>query len=108
MFYYLVYKIHFNPITSNYDKIIGFESKIEDTVLNNFIKPISIKPIENVGLTQHTCFYALLHPIENRLLTFNETSEALNILIPLNFTIDEILTKIEVKRRLGLVYVLKK
>ena len=40
-----------------------------------FIKSISIKPVENIGLTQHSCFYALLHPMENRLLTFDDMSD---------------------------------
>ena len=108
MIYYLVSKIQYNPFKSTYEKILGFESKIDDSLLNSFIKPISVKPVENVGLTQHHCFYALLHVNENRLLTFEEIPEALKIMIPLNYTIDEVLTKIEVKRIPGLVYVLRK
>lgn len=108
MIYYMVSKIQYNPFKSTYEKILGFESKIEDVNLNHFIKPLSVKPVENVGLTQHSCFYALMHPIENRLLTFNDIPDALKILIPLNYVIDEILTKIEIKRQPGLVYVFKK
>jgi hypothetical protein len=108
MIYYLVSKIQYNPFLSTYEKVLGFERKVDDPLLNSFIKPISIKPVENIGLTQHTCFYALMHLNQNRLLTFGEIPDALKILIPLNYTIDEILTKIEVKRTPDLVYVLRK
>ena len=108
MIYYLVSKIQYNPFLCTYEKVLGFERKVEDPLLNSFIKPISIKPVENIGLTRHTCFYALMHLNENRLLTFDEIPDALKILIPLNYTIDDILTKIQVKRTPGLVYVLRK
>jgi hypothetical protein len=108
MIYYLIYKIQYDPFKDQYEKIVGFENKINDDALNVFTKPISIKPVENIGLTQHSCFYALLHPMENRLLTFDDMSDVLEILLSLNYTIDETLTKIEVKRRSEVVYVLRK
>ena len=76
--------------------------------LNQNTKPISIKPIEEVGLTLHSCFYVLIHPTEHRFLTFDDINIALNILLPLNYSINEVLTKIEVKRMKQLVYVLER
>ena len=108
MIYYLVYKIHYNRERDTYDKIIGFDTKIQDDVLNQNTKPISIKPIEEVGLTLHSCFYVLIHPTEHRFLTFDDINIALNILLPLNYSINEVLTKIEVKRMKQLVYVLER
>ena len=108
MIYYLVYKIHYDPIENTYNKILGFKSKINDDSILSFIKPISIKPIENVGLTRHTCFYAMINPTTNQYLTIDDIGDALNLLLPLNYTIDEILTRIEVKRMKYLVYVLNK
>ena len=83
-------------------------SKITDTNLINKVKPISIKPIEKVGLTLHSCFYVLKHPSENRFLTVEDLDVALNILLPINYTVNEILTRIEMKRMKQLVYVLNK
>ena len=65
MIYYLIYKVYYNTIKQSYDKIIGFDSKITDNNLINKVKPISIKPIEKVGLTLHSCFYVLKHPTES-------------------------------------------
>lgn len=103
-----MYKVYYNTIKQSYDKIIGFESKITDTNLINKVKPISIKPIEKVGLTLHSCFYVLKHPSENRFLTVEDLDVALNILLSLNYTVNEILTRIEMKRMKQLVYVLNK
>ena len=108
MIYYLVYKVYYNAIKQSYDKILGFESKIADNNLINKLKPISIKPIEKVGLTLHSCFYVLKHPTENRFLTLDDLNIALNILLPLNYTVNEVLTKIEMKRMQQLVYVFDK
>ena len=108
MIYYLVSKIQYNPFKDTYEKILGFETKIEDVLLNNFIKPLSIKSVENTRLTSHSCVYALRHTTEKRLLTFKDMPDALKILIPLNYVIDEILTRIEVKRCPNLLYVLRK
>lgn len=108
MIYYLVYKVYYNTIKQSYDKIIGFDSKITDNNLINKVKPISIKPIEKVGLTLHSCFYVLKHPTESRFLTVEDLDVALNILLSLNYTVNEILTRIEMKRMKQLVYVLNK
>jgi len=108
MIYYLVYKIHYNRTKDSYDKIIGFETKIQDESLNRNTKAISVKPIEKVGLSLHSCFYVLMHPTQNRFLTFDDIDIALNILLPLNYSINEVLTKIEVKRMKHLVYVLNR
>ena len=100
--------MYYNQNKDTYDKILGFDTKITDVYLNNYLKPISIKPIEKVGLTLHNCFYVLKHPTEHRFLTFDDIDIALNILLPLNYTVNEVLTKIEVKRMKQLVYVFNK
>ena len=74
MIYYLVYKIHYNRSKDSYDKIIGFETKIQDESLNRNTKAISVKPIEKVGLSLHSCFYVLMHPTQNRFLTFDDVT----------------------------------
>jgi len=48
MIYYLVYKVYYNQNKDTYDKILGFDTKITDVYLNNYLKPISIKPIEKL------------------------------------------------------------
>ena len=108
MIYYLVYKIKYNTEKDTYDKIIGFEHKVEDDGLMLFTKPISVKPIGNVSLQLHNCFHVLMHPIENRFLTIDDMNVVMNILNPLNYTVNETLTKIEIKRNSNLVYVLSK
>ena len=52
--------------------------------------------------------YVLKHPTEHRFLTFDDIDIALNILLPLNYTVNEVLTKIEVKLMKQLVYVFNK
>ena len=99
--------MYYNTIKQCYDKIIGFDSKITDNNLINKVKPISIKPIEKVGLTLHSCFYVLKHPTES-FFNIEDLDVALNILLPLNYTVNEILTRIEMKRMKQLVYVLNK
>ena len=106
MIYHLVYKINYNTKEDTYDKIIGFETHINDISLNMYLKPISMKPIGNDRLKPFSCFYVLMHPSEFRFLTINDMDVALNILLPLNYTVNEVLTKIELKRMKNIVYVL--
>ena len=108
MIHYLVSKVYYNTNKDTYEKIVGFDTNVSDISLNPYIKPISIKPIEKVGLTLHSCFYVLKHPTESRFLTVEDLDVALNILLPLNYTVNEILTRIEMKRMKQLVYVLNK
>ena len=108
MIFHLVYKIYYNTFKNTYEKIVGFDTNVNDISLNPYVKPISIKPIEKVGLIPHSCFYVLIHPTESRYLTLDDMDMCLNILLPLNYTINEVLTKIEMKRMNNIVYVLNK
>jgi len=108
MIYYLVSNVYYNTNKDTYEKIVGFDTNVNDISLNPYIKPISIKSIEKVGLTPHSCFYVLMHPSEHRFLTLNDIDMVLNILLPLNYTINEVLTKIEIKRMRNIVYVINK